>query len=940
MSLRDVQATFGGGELTPALWGRTDIQKYKTGLKTGRNVNIIPQGGARNRPGTQYVASAGDSTHAVRLVEFIASTSQSYVLELGNFYMRFYKGGVSNPLLAQVQATITPAWASGFGYVVGNYVLASGVIYYCLVAHTSGVFATDLAAGKWEVLAYFQVPTPWAADDIFKVKFVQSADVMFFAHPNYQPQKLTFYSNSNWTMTPYGFIQGPFMVQNTDTTFTLTPSAISGGSGTPENVSTVSIYGSGNNLVTIITAAPHGMVENQQTTLSGFTGALASLNGSYGVHISGASQLTLKVLNSTSYFFTTIAAGTYSGLAGPPVETPSSVPITLTASAPLFVANQIGALFQLQRTVVAQTVTDSGFTANTYASASIKCGSTWSIITLGSWNGKILVQVSIDNATWVTVQTLQSDGNNNFTTTGATGYSQCYLRVSADPLVAWSGTMTMDLTAPSFDWNGIVQITAVATSLSASAVVISNPGNAWPLADTNSTYQWSEGSWSNYRGWPTCVTFYQDRVAWASTVSEPTTVWHTKTSSYYDFGVSEPLIDSDAFSVVLASRRLNAVNFLVPMPQALIASSGDMSFGLSPGPSGIYSATSIQQSPMDHRGSYNVDPVVVGNEIVLLQQMGTVVRNLIFQLAVNGFMGDNISVSSQHLFTGYSIVQMAYQQEPDSIIWAVRNDGVLLSCTYDRGQEMNAWTHHDTQGGTFESVCSIPNPGLGINEIWVVVNRTLQGFTTRTIERLMPRDQGTNPSFQWFVDCGAQYNSVPAQTISVPAYLNGQTVAVYADGNVVANGVNDETPIVVTASQITLPVAASVITVGFPIIWDVGLLDIETQNQKGPLQGQRIKMPRAKVRCWNSRGGYISTTPPASSTGLLDTNGQSFDALMDIMLRDPETNMDTPLPLVTGIVDAALPSGYQYGAAICLRGIDPLPFTLLDVIPTVVIGGD
>lgn len=1038
MLLRDTQSTFGKGEISPALWGRTDIQSYKTSLKTGRNINIIPQGGFRNRPGTAFSAMVGIGTSRVRLIPFIAATNQAYVIELGQNYARFYTND------GQVQAT---------------------------------------AGGA------YQISTPWAASDLFSLRFAQSADVMYFAHPSYAPQTLTFNAPTNWVIAAFAFVNGPFRLQNTVQGNTITPSAplwitataylvgqfvsipgftaadlIDNFSEGNYNAWTVTTYPFGSvsvasGFINIAAPASPGVITAVYTALaqsygsfsaavgnfgffffgmssnavnasgvptgtgysvsnvngtvtltkwsggtattiltaSGFSVAnhyicvfRASANGAFTLYVDGVSSgsHTDNTYSSGAYIFLGCQAqygygATYTQFTNIYYDSNGSVAanttanggnyvclvshtsgtfatdlgngdwILLTASQMLtgtvnltsisaqFVAGHVGSLWLLTNTLVAQTITDAGFTSNSHASTSIQCGATWSIITLGAWTGKILVQVSIDNGvTWQTVQTLQSAGSSNYETSGSTGFSQCLLRVTGDGVTTWSGTLTIDLTANSFDWNQVVQILSVTSANVAVATVVPTTEQGVGLPFT-ATYQWSEGSWSTYRGWPTCVTFYQDRSAWASTPnSEPNTIWHSKTSSYADFGVSEPIEASDGFSVVLSSRQLNAVSGLVPMPQAMIVMTSDSSFGLAPGSDGSYSETDIQQLVFDHRGAYNLDPVVVGNEIILVQQMGTVIRNLIFQLAVNGFMGDNISVSSQHLFTGYSLVQMAYQQEPDSIIWAVRNDGELLSCTYDRGQEMNAWTHHDTQGGLFESVACIPNPTLGINEIWVVVNRG----GNRTVEILKPRDQGTVPSAQWFVDCGTQYSGAPATVISgIPSFLNGQAVAVYADGFVISNGVTDQS-FVVQNGQITLSIPASVVTVGIPIVWDACLLDIESPNQSGSLQGRRVTQPRGKIRCWNSRSGYISLSDPASSTGLATVNGGSYDAIQDLMNRDPSVDMDTPLPLVTsglngaGLCDVDFPGDYSYGSHVCIRGVDPVPFTLLDVVVALVPG--
>ena len=109
--------TFAGGELSPGLHARVDLAKYSTGLKTARNVNILSHGGVRNRPGTHYVAAAGDSTHAVRLIPFTYSTGQAYILEFGEGYIRFYTSDA--PVIAS--STVT-AWAGSTGYAIGSFV--------------------------------------------------------------------------------------------------------------------------------------------------------------------------------------------------------------------------------------------------------------------------------------------------------------------------------------------------------------------------------------------------------------------------------------------------------------------------------------------------------------------------------------------------------------------------------------------------------------------------------------------------------------------------------------------------------------------------------------------------------------------------------------------------------------------------------------------------
>lgn len=955
-----VQASFAGGEFSPGLYGRVDIAKYLSGARRLRNVTVLPSGGVRNRAGTKMVAAAGDSTHAVRLIPFVASKTSAYILELGHLYMRFY--------------------------TLDGQVLSLGVPY--------------------------QISTPWAAADIFDIKFAQKANIMYFAHPSYAPQQLTFTSSASWALAAYSFLNGPFQLQNTDTTFTLTASALTGsvtltstknlfdtsspskhinalfeliwtivGQTITPSISTsvvnwiptknswqaqttgtwsgtILIQTSPDNITwtTVSTVTSNGTVSGTASFTDGYLRAIMqsalAFSGTATVVLTGNGDVTtattLHALNAATK---AVPAGdtakiTLTSLTGSgdtvllqrsddAGATWNTLATYTTDQAGVTVATtKTACLIRAQKTIdgggspvatvdgttgAAPTLSVAVSTAN--VSAAIQCGQNWSIITTGAWTGKLRVEISTDGGNnWSLVQTLQSAGSNNFNTSGQTGVSQCLLRVSSDFTVAFSGTASVDLTSSSFDWTGIVKITAVASATSATATVqnLSNKDSTG-LANTSATYQWSEGSWSTLRGWPTCVTFFQDRAIWASTTTEPETGWASKIASYADFGISSPLVESDSLSFILPSGQLNAIQSLVIMPNGMLALTSDSEWAVAPGQAGTFTPTSVAINFQGSRGSASIDPVVVGNEAILIQQMGTIVRNLIFQLAVQGFFGDNISVVSQHLFTGYTIKQMAYQQEPDSIIWAVRSDGKLLTLTYLREQEVQAWTWQDSVG-TFESVACIPSSANGFNEPWFVYN--LGG--TRYICRMVNRDgMGTAPEDQFFVDCGLSYSGNPATVISGLSHLNGQAVSVLADGNVVKGQT-------VSGGQITLATAASKVHVGLPYVSDVETLKIESPDQRGTLQGRRVTIPKLTIRFWNSRGGYFGTVRPGDD---------GISGLDPIIQRDPTDDYSKAIALKTQDYGPfSPPGGYSKDAHMIFRQVDPLPFTITAFIPQVVAG--
>lgn len=203
MSMRTLQRSFGGGEVTPEFWSRIDDARFQTGLALCRNFMLKPQGPAENRPGFQFVREVKNSSIATRIISFTYSTTQTMVIEVGEGYFRFHTHGAT--LLYSTPA----AWATTTAYAVGDLRSNGGVNYYCTTAHTSGTFATDLAAGKWYAMPsnpnIYEIPSPYVAGDMMDIHFVQSADVLTLTHTSYAPRELRRIGATNWQLTTPAF---------------------------------------------------------------------------------------------------------------------------------------------------------------------------------------------------------------------------------------------------------------------------------------------------------------------------------------------------------------------------------------------------------------------------------------------------------------------------------------------------------------------------------------------------------------------------------------------------------------------------------------------------------------------------------------------------------------------------------------------------------------
>jgi hypothetical protein len=173
-----IQNSFNAGELSPRLAGRTDIDKYASGAKTILNTVVQAQGGLKHRSGTRFVQEVKDSSTKTRLVPFIVSTVQAYVLEFSNNLIRFYRN--------------------------------EGII-------KSGGLPVELV-------------TTYTTAEIPDLMFSQTVDSLYICHVDHAPAKLTRTSHVLWTLADVDFQDGPYLSENrTDTT--LAPSAIGPGTG-------------------------------------------------------------------------------------------------------------------------------------------------------------------------------------------------------------------------------------------------------------------------------------------------------------------------------------------------------------------------------------------------------------------------------------------------------------------------------------------------------------------------------------------------------------------------------------------------------------------------------------------------------------------------------------------------------------------------------------
>lgn len=512
---------------------------------------------------------------------------------------------------------------------------------------------------------------------------------------------------------------------------------------------------------------------------------------------------------------------------------------------------------------------------------------------------------------------------------------------------------------------------------------------------------------------PGAVGYYQQRKVYGGTLNRPQTSYFSRTGVFNNFGYSTPSKDDDAITWTMASTEINQILNYLPLRQLLTMTSG-AEWILAGASSGLTTKT-INGNPQSYNGSGYVPPLVLNDTALYLQGRGQAVSSLNYSLEADGLASDDLTLWSSHLFRDYPVIDWAYQKLPDSIVWTVRQDGVLLGLTYLRKQDVIAWHRHETDG-VVESVACIPEGKEDV--VYLVVRRIINGVTKRYIERLQSRDipliAGTNTrdvAQAYFVDCGLSYQgwnagaetvqltggvtweypepmtitrssgtgfsgadvgrqihmrdpitlSVvrlditayvgPSQVSVIPAsivpvglrgvattrwalalktfaglsHLEGKGVAILADGNVVsANGI-DGLPVnlVVTSGAVTLPDHTAVVHIGLPYTSDLETLRINVIGQN-TITDKHQTVSSVTLVVDESRGIFASA---GADKELWELKQREFE----------DYNSPTDMLSGTGRID--IPSNWDGQGQVFIRQVDPLPLTVLAIIPELTIAG-
>lgn len=491
---------------------------------------------------------------------------------------------------------------------------------------------------------------------------------------------------------------------------------------------------------------------------------------------------------------------------------------------------------------------------------------------------------------------------------------------------------------------------------------------------------------------PSVVGYFQQRRIFANTNNEPQTTFTTQVANFNSLRTSKPARDDDAVTFTIAAQQVNEIRHLLSLDALLVLTSGG-EWIVSEGQDEVLTPSTVGVRPQSYNGASWTKPVIINSTVLYVQEKGARIRDLGYQFSSDKYTGNDLSIMSEHLFEGYQINEMAYAAEPYSILWCVRDDGVLLGLTYQREHEVWGWHQHSTDG-EFESVATVTEDNR--DAVYVIVKRTVNGSVVRYIERLEKREQ-TVAEDCFYVDSGLSYNGVTATitgatqadpvviTAVAHPFVNGDSVRienvvgmtelndnVYVVANAAANTFEltstDGTAFTayasggtalkvittvsgadhleakdvviladgvvvedktITSGSVTLDEPANKIHIGLQYIPAIELLDLDVQSAKETLKAKDVSVSEVYIEVEQSRGGWVG--------GRVDLTSGTDMLFQEIKPRF-ESDCYGVIPLRTFKMEVIIDPQWSKGGGVRIEQRSPLPLSILSVIPEVDVG--
>lgn len=864
--------SFNSGILSPTLSGRIDFSKYVSGLQTCLNAIPLPQGGVTRRPGTEYL---GETTSEARLIPFVFSEDQAYMLEFSDLRMRVWADGGR----VQTVDSNTEVLLHADGFDSYATFTDSGTNIHTVT--TNAQAQIDTSQYKFGgSSAYFD-----GSGDYITIS--DSDGVNDYFHIGSSDYTIDFWMRTTSTSGNHGVLQQYDDLDNyvrmmlngaNDIDFTIRSAGdtkfavITAGNYITANTwHHIAIVRDGNDIGYAVDGTWIMTWTDADMDWPDLAGDFAvGTNTGVGDYAGWIDEFRLSKAARWT-IGTDFTPPTFAYPTGDQTGTDYVLvsPYSVGDLATLRYVQSADTMYLVHPDHIPYKLTRTAHDS-------------WSF-TAFAWDTPSIANET-DQPPWQTINTTA---------------------ITMDPSAVTGVGITITASASFFNSghigsyfkqkSGIYKITAVASGTSATATVVDD------LTDHLATADWYESAWGIYRGYPSAVCFFENRLVFADNDNQPQTLWMSQTDDYEDFTVHGTVVDSDAVTITLAAEKVNAIKWLLSSRRLLVGTTGGEWWITGNASEEAVTPTSVLVRKATGYGSGGTQPLIAGGDVLFVQKPGKRIRKFEYKFDSDSYQATDLSVLAGTITEANNIEEIVFQQNPYQLLWCRLSDGSLATLSYTPEHDVYAWATHwigHTGQGVVESVATIP--GTTDDEVYFIVKRTIDSTTKWYIERLH--------NFYFaaiedavYVDSSLTYDSTPASTITGLSHLEGETVDVFGDGAIQA----DKT---VTSGEITIATAASVVHVGLNYITNIETMRLSVGTPFQTAQGLLKRINKVTARLYNSM--YAKAGPDASN---LDTLISSYTA----------GDNDTEIRIL---------QGRSTDGVVYIRSSEPAPLTVLALI--------
>jgi len=821
------QASFSGGEFSPMLYGRgEDYERYGTAVKTLKNMVCLPAGPATCRPGFRYIEDPKDTTKECGLIPFEFSDTQAYGLEVGDYYIRFYRDGAridkaaantpywfdedagiaawSQPVayyLGQIVSRTIDAWVTATAYIVGDIRRTDTDVYYCYHAHTSsaaGAVGDEPGVGAdWEDEWVLATEDGNDARFVCKLEHTSAATDEPGDSANWETYWTLIYDHFEST----DYAVGDYVWEPLSTTNNHPYVCIFAHTSSHEKNNDMPGHG-----VSWISLGYFVRADFGHYAVGDFVKIGAASTDVYRcIHAHDSVEADDYPGTGTTWDTEWVQDDTYEIATPYPESEVSAIQFAQSADT-IYITHANHHPQKMKRiqhdywtfySFACAVPVDEDITKEGDFQLSIKVAnkSAWPWANVGL-TGKTGTGFSSnteitegDVGKYIVRNGIRPAHAGIFHITHYLGSGEVWGEVTE----AWTAYPGPWVTATDYA-EGYTLLhdndvyLCIDTHTSAGAT---EPGTGGSWTDvwevlTGGAFDWHwQDDFDQYGGNPAAITFQDDRMMLASTSGAPTDLFTSKAGIYNDFTASATVVASDGLRLTLLSRKVQVISWLQAHHKLLVGTVEAEWLVSSATGDGPITALSKQARVGSYHGSARGQmPVEAENAILHIQRHGKTVWEIYWNSELDGYIGEDLMILADHLTRNHTIVDIAYQKEPHKVLWAVRSDGALLGLTYHHEQKVAGWHQHIFGNGSHFVESIMVLPGTEGDDLWAVVKRrTAVDAYTREIVRMDPFFKDAETVDAFFLDSGLTYDG--RQEIES---IDDVTLVVTVTGHNLSNG--------------------------------------------------------------------------------------------------------------------------------------------------------